>query len=94
MRASPSSSRAGPWWALRYDRYNPDLDALDGRLGQVFPRDQSYSTLAVAGAFVYAPVFRFIVEYDHNTNPLGRDALGLPTTLADDVFLTRAEVAF
>jgi hypothetical protein len=79
---------------LRYDRYNPDLDALDSRTGQVFARDQSFSTLAVAGAFVYAPVFRLIVEYDHNTNALGRDALGRPTSLSDDVFLTRAEVAF
>jgi hypothetical protein len=52
------------------------------------------STLAVTAAFVYQPVFRLIAEYDHNTNALGRDAQGVPTTLADDAVIVRAEVSF
>ena len=37
---------------------------------------------------------RCIVQYDHRTNALGRDASGAPTTLADDSFTVRAEVSF
>jgi hypothetical protein len=79
---------------VRYDRYNPDLDALDSRAGQVLPRDLSFSTLAVTAAFVYRPVLRVIAEYDHNTNALGRDATGAPANLASDAFIMRGEVSF
>jgi hypothetical protein len=84
------------WCAVgvRYDRYNPDLDAVDARAGQVVPKDQSYSTVAVTAAFLYRPALRVLVEYEHNTNALGRDAQGVPTTLADDAFIARAEVSF
>jgi hypothetical protein len=84
------------WFAVgvRYDRYNPDLDALDSRAAQVLPKDQTFSTLAVTGAFFYRPVLRLLAEYQHNTNPLGRDAQGNPTTLADDAVIFRAEVSF
>jgi hypothetical protein len=84
-------------WAavgVRYDRYNPDLDALDSRAGQVMSRDLSFSTLAVTAAFIYRPVLRVIAEYDHNTNALGRDAQGAPTNLASDAFIMRGEVSF
>jgi hypothetical protein len=79
---------------VRYDRYNPDLDALDSRAGQVLARDLSFSTLAVTAAFVYRPVLRIIAEYDHNTNALGRDATGAPANLASDAFIMRGEVSF
>jgi hypothetical protein len=79
---------------LRYDRYNPDLDAIESRSAKVLLRDQSYSTLAAVVGFVYRPTFRFLVEYDHNTNSLGRDATGQPTTLLDDAVIARAEVGF
>ena len=79
---------------VRYDRYNPDLDALESRSGQVVPKDQSYSTLAVTAGFLYRPVLRFLVEFDHNTNALGRDASGQPTVLLDDAVIVRGEVAF
>ncbi len=79
---------------VRYDRYNPDLDALESRVGQVLPRDQTVSTVAVTAAFFYRPVLRVMVEYDHNTNALGRDAQGVPTLLADDAVIARAEVSF
>jgi hypothetical protein len=79
---------------VRYDRYNPDLDALESRSAQVLPRDQTFSTLAVVAGFVYRPLFRLLVEYDHNLNPLGRDATGQPTTLLDDSLTVRAEVQF
>ena len=84
-------------WALlgvRYDRYTPDLDALDSRAGQVVPKDLTVSTVAVTAGFVWKPVLRVLVEYDHNTNANGRTAQGVPTTLADDAVIGRAEVSF
>jgi hypothetical protein len=79
---------------VRYDRYNPDLDALESRSGQVVPKDQSVSTLAATVGFIYRPMLRLLVEYDHNTNALGRDATGQPTVLLDDAVIVRAEVSF
>ncbi len=79
---------------VRYDRYNPDLDALESRSAQVLPKDQTFSTLAVVAGFLYRPILRLLVEYDHNTNALGRDASGNPTVLLDDAVLVRAEVSF
>jgi hypothetical protein len=35
-----------------------------------------------------------LFEYDHNTNPLGLTAGGIPTTLADDALTIRGEVSF
>jgi hypothetical protein len=84
-------------WAavgVRYDRYDPDRDANDLRGGVQVPRDSSYSTLAVAAAARYAGYGRLILEYDHNTNALGRTLTGTPATLANDTFMLRAEARF
>ena len=35
-----------------------------------------------------------VVEYDHNTNPLGRTRSGAVTTLPDDALTFRGQVAF
>jgi hypothetical protein len=40
------------------------------------------------------PGARFLVQYDHRRNALGRGFSGLPTTLADDSLTLRGEVAF
>jgi hypothetical protein len=83
-------------WAmvgLRYDRYDPDADASEQQGKVRVPRDSTYSTVAIAAAFRWAPL-RVIVEYDHNHNALGRSAGGLPTTLGDDLFALRGEVKF
>ena len=83
-------------WAivgLRYDRYDPDADASVQQARSRVPSDSSYSTIAAAAAFRWAPL-RVIAEYDHNRNALGRGAGGLPTTRGDDLFAARAEVTF
>jgi hypothetical protein len=77
----------------RYDYYNPDRDAGDRQAGIAVPADASYSTLGLVAA-LRAPFGRLIVEYDINRNHLGRDAAGLPTTLADNAFTLRGEVRF
>jgi hypothetical protein len=81
---------------LRYDRYHPDADSSEQRGITLVPRDPSMSTLSVVGGIRYVDraAARLFAQYDHNTNTLGRTAGGNPTTLADDVFTLRAEVAF
>jgi hypothetical protein len=84
-------------WAqigVRYDRYDPDRDANDLRGGVQVPRDSSYATIAATVAARYRGYGRLIAEYDHNSNSLGRTTDGLPTTLASDQFILRAEVRF
>jgi hypothetical protein len=84
------------WAALgvRYDYYNPDADSNDLQKGQHVPSSSAYSTWAFAGVFRVAPVGRFIVEYDHNRNNLGRDMNGFPTNLDSDTFMIRGETSF
>lgn len=84
-------------WAmvgLRYDTYNPDLDSDDLQNGIQVPRDSTFSTVAATAAFRYPGYARLILEYDHNTNGLGRTITGDPTTLGDDAFILRGEVQF
>ncbi|HZS39552.1 MAG TPA: hypothetical protein VFF06_22125 [Polyangia bacterium] len=84
-------------WAMvgfRYDRYDPDRDSNDLRGGVEVPRDSSFSTVAVAAAARFPGYGRLVLEYDHNTNPLGRRADGTPTTLASDALTFRGQVQF
>jgi hypothetical protein len=84
-------------WAavgVRYDRYDPDQDAVDRQGAKLVPRDSTYSTLAVAIAGGYPPYVRVTLEYDHNTNALGRSASGAPATLGSDVLTLRGQVTF
>ena len=81
------------WSALgvRYDRYDPDADASELRVGNVVPLDQTFSTLSIAGA-LRGSHGRLILEYEHNTNHSGRTVSGVPTNLGDDALTLRAEI--
>jgi hypothetical protein len=79
---------------VRYDRYNPDVDARQQAGSQPVPLDSSFSTLAVAVAVRYPPWGRLTIEYDHNTNALGRTLSGLATTLGSDALTLRAQVTY
>ena len=83
----------GPSWAfgVRFDRYDPDADASELRVGDVVPVDQTFSTLSIAAA-LRGHHGRLILEYDHNTNHSGRTSSGVPTNLGDDAVALRAEV--
>ncbi len=78
---------------VRFDRYSPDADASEQIGKNLVPRDGSVSTLAIAGALRYS-FARLVVEYDHQTNALGRALDGSPATLPDDALTFRAEAAF
>jgi len=77
---------------VRYDRYNPDLDARDQQ-ATIVPLDATVSTLAIAAAARWQPA-RLIFEYDRRWNRFGRTSAGLPTTRRDDSFMIRGEVVF
>jgi hypothetical protein len=77
---------------VRYDMYNPDRDSTDPAMPRVLT-DVSYGTLAVVAA-VGTPTARFVLEYDHNANHKGRNAVGSPTSLKDDTLIARGQVAF
>jgi hypothetical protein len=81
------------WGALgvRFDRYDPDSDASELRVGDVVPLDQSFTTLSAAAA-LRGSHGRLILEYDHNTNHSGRTTSGVPTNLGDDAVTLRAEI--
>lgn len=96
-------------WAqvgVRYDHYDPDVDASETIAAARVPRDASTSALAVTAAVRFTPsrwtfaknhpfpALRLIGEYDRRKNALGRTPGGYPTTLADDAFAVRAEVSF
>ena len=84
------------WCAVgvRYDRYDPDADAREQVGARLVPRDRSYSTLSVVAAAAYAPYARLTLEWDHNTNALGRTSTGAPATLGSDVVTLRGQVVF
>jgi hypothetical protein len=79
---------------LRYDRYDPDRDDNNRAGGVEVFKDANYSTLAATAAVQYLPWGRLTLEYQHNTNPLGRSTTGAVTTLPDDAFILRGQVAF
>lgn len=77
----------------RYDRYNADRDRNE-RIGiPVVGVDQVFSTLAIMAAARWNEA-RFVVEYDHEKNPFGRDDAGMPTTRDADRLTFRAQVGF
>jgi hypothetical protein len=76
----------------RYDTYNPDRDSTDP-VRALVATDVSFGTLALVAA-LRNPNGRLTVEYDHNSNHLGRDAAGNPATLKDDAVLIRGQVSF
>lgn len=79
---------------VRYDRYDPDADARETVGASIVPRDRSFATLALVAAAEWRPRARLTVEYDRNSNALGRTASGAPATLGADVLTVRGQVAF
>jgi hypothetical protein len=76
----------------RYDLYNPDRDSTDPAKSLV-PSDVSYGTLGLVAA-LHNHDGRLTLEYDHNTNHLGRDAVGNPASLKADTLTLRGQVSF
>jgi hypothetical protein len=78
---------------VRYDRYDPDVDANQQRGVRLVPASRAYSTLALMAMVRYGAQ-RLVVEYDVNSNPLGISPDGAPNTLASDALTVRAQLVF
>jgi hypothetical protein len=82
---------------VRYDWYDPDRDSTERVAATVLLSSQAVSTVALALAArlrLGGLTNRVLVQYDINRNHAGRDASGLPTNLANNVFTLRAEAVF
>jgi hypothetical protein len=91
-----ATQQLGRWVAvgLRYDRYDPDADKTEKVAASTVSRDLTFTTLSVVAALTWGPYARFVVEWDHNTNALGRTPTGTPTTLGSDQLTVRGQVVF
>lgn len=77
---------------LRYDFYDPNSNAFDKRGGNLIPFSEAITTLSPMAALVLPDRARLIVQYDVIHNAYARNALGVPTNLADNVLTLRLQV--
>lgn len=78
---------------LRFDRYEADRDAMEMQGVSIVGIRQRFSTLSVMAAARHAGA-KLMIEYDHATNPFGRDDSGSRTSRADDRVTVRAQAGF
>jgi len=79
---------------VRYDFYNPDVDASRQTPTVLVPRDVSFRAWTFTlswGGFAHD---RLMLEYQHNRNALGVASDGSPTTLAADTLTLRGQMVF
>ena len=84
-------------WAafgVRYDFYNPDVDAYRQTPTVIVPKDVSFRTWTFTVSFGGFARNRLMLEYQHNRNALGVAADGSPTTLAADTLTLRGQMVF
>ena len=56
---------------VRYDHYQPDADASERMGRELVPRNNRFSSLAVAAAWIQGPALRFVLQVERNRNALG-----------------------
>jgi hypothetical protein len=79
---------------VRYDYYNPDVDAYRQMPTVLVPKDVSFRTWTFALSFGGMAHNRLTLEYQHNRNSLAIAADGSPTTLAADTLTLRGQMVF
>ncbi|MCE9573059.1 MAG: OprO/OprP family phosphate-selective porin [Deltaproteobacteria bacterium] len=77
---------------LRFDVYDPNLDAFDDRKGTLIPTDARLLTLSPLVGVRLPWHARVTVQYDHITDNLARDRRGVPTDLKNDRITARLQV--
>ena len=70
----------------------PTASTSERRGIRVIPYDATFSTIGTAVAWCTLPYLRVTLQYDHRTNPLGRNTRGAPTTLAADSLILRGQL--
>jgi hypothetical protein len=79
---------------VRYDFYNPDLDAYRQMPTALVPSDVSFRTWTFTLSWGGFSRNRLTLEYQHNHNALAVSANGSPTTLAADTMTVRGQMVF
>lgn len=82
-----------PWGLVgfRADRYDPNADFLDDRVGKLVPSDASITTLSPLVGATLPDRIRLVFQYDAIIDKLARDASGVPTDLKNDQFTIRLQ---
>ena len=81
-------------WSIvgfRADRYDPNADFLDKRVGKLVPADASITTLSPLVGVTLPDHFRIVFQYDAIIDKLARNASGVPTDLKNDQFTLRVQ---
>ena len=81
-------------FGVRYDFYNPDVDACRQTPTVIVPRDVSLRTWTFTLSLGDFARNRLTLEYQHNRNALAVAADGSPTTLAADTLTLRGQMVF
>jgi hypothetical protein len=82
-------------WAvvgLRYDYYDPNSNLFDHRLGMLIPYSEAIKTLSPIVGLILPDRARLLLQYDILHNAYARNAVGVPTSLADNVLTLRLQV--
>jgi hypothetical protein len=77
---------------LRYDYYDPNFNAVDSRGGKLLPFSEGITTWSPMAGLVLRDRARLLMQYDVIRNAYARTAVGVPTSLADNVFTLRLQV--
>jgi hypothetical protein len=81
-------------WSIvgfRADRYDPNADFLDKRVGKLIPADASLTTLSPLVGVNFPDRLRVVFQYDAILDKLARDASGVPTDLRNDQLTLRVQ---
>jgi hypothetical protein len=77
---------------FRTDFYNPNADFFDQRAGQQIPTSQSIRNYSPIAGLVLPDRAKLLVQYDIQSNLLGRDTSGVPTHYANNTLTLRLQV--
>jgi hypothetical protein len=82
---------------LRYDYYDPNSNAFDKRGGTLIPFAEAVKTVSPLVGLVLPDKdqgdrARLLLQYDIISNAFARSSLGVPTSLADNVWTLRLQV--
>jgi hypothetical protein len=77
---------------LRFDYYNPNSNVFDKRGGGLIPYSEAIETVSPLVGLVLPDRARLLVQYDVIHNAYGRNSVGVPTSLADNVLTVRLQV--
>jgi hypothetical protein len=76
---------------FRADRYDPNADFLDKRVGKLIPADASITTLSPLVGATLPDRVRIVFQYDAILDKLARNASGVPTDLRNNQLTLRIQ---